>query len=145
LVIAGLLLAGGCKCGSSDEGGPVYARAKERAEALLSVGTPPSDPAYDEVLKDLASVEPESRYHAQAQALREKLLRVRSLAPRPLAQAPSREEDPVLAKKQAECVALAEALGRADAGAREGIGQKLRECREAVDRYREQQHESQTP
>lgn len=142
MVLAGLLaLSGGCK---GDEGGPPYARAEARAEELLAVGTPPSDPRYEDVLKDLAKVPPESRFHAKAQSLRERLLKARALAPRPLAQTPD-TDDPALARKQAECIALAQALGRADAGEREGIGQKLRECQDAVDRYREQKHESQTP
>jgi len=122
----------------------VYARAAARAEELLSVGTPPSDPRYDEVLEDLAKVQPESRFYAKAHWLRERLLKSRALAPRPLAETPD-SDDPALARKQAECIALAQALGRADAGEREGIGQKLRECQGAVDRYREQKHESQTP
>ena len=63
---------------------------------------------------------------------------------RPLAETPD-TDDPALARKQAEFLALAQALGRADAGEREGIGQKLRECQAAVDRYREQKHESHTP
>jgi hypothetical protein len=142
-LIGALALSGGAAC-KSDEGGPVYARAQARAEELLAVGTPPSDPRYDDVLKDLATVAPESRFYKKAQSLRERLLKARALAPRPLAQTPD-ADDPALARKQAECVALAMALGRADAGEREGVGKRLRECQDAVDRYREQKHESQTP
>lgn len=144
MALAGLLaLSGGPAC-KGDEGGPLYAKAQARAEELLAVGTPPSDPRYDEVLKDLSKVAPESRFYAKAQSLKERLLKARALAPRPLAETPD-SDDPALARKQAECIALAKALGRADAGEREAVGQKLRECQAAVDRYREQKHESQTP
>jgi hypothetical protein len=140
LVLA-LLAVSGCK---SDEGGPIYARANARAEELLAVGTAASDPRFDEVLADLAKVAPESKFYPRAESLRERLLKARALAPRPLAETPD-GDDPALARKQAECVALAQALGRADAGEREGLAKKLGECQAAVDRYREQKHESQQP
>lgn len=146
LALAGLLaLAGaGCRCRGGDGGAEAYARASARAEALLRAGTAPADPAYDPVLRELESVPSGSRFSPAAQALRERLLRARSLAPPPLAQTVPGEEA-ALAKKEAECVALAQALGRADAGERAAVRQKLDACRAAVARYREQRHESSEP
>jgi hypothetical protein len=144
LALAGMMVvSSGCRC-RGDDGGVAYARAKERSEALLRTGTPPSDPAFDPILRDLESVPFESRFHAPATTLREALMRARSLAPRPLVEG-TPSEDTALAKKQAECVSLAQAMGRADAGERGELARKLEACRTAIDRYREQQHDSQSP
>lgn len=110
----------------------------------MRAGTPPVDPAFDPVLKDLESVPEGSRFRDEAQALRSRLLAARGLAPRPLAQH-SATGDAALARKEAECVALAQALGRAAPSERDAIRQKLDACRAAVDRYREQKHHSQQP
>ncbi|HVE87948.1 MAG TPA: hypothetical protein VND93_34055, partial [Myxococcales bacterium] len=128
-----------------EDGAAAYARARARAEELLRAGTSPADPAFDPVLRELESVPFESRFHADAEALRERLMRVRTLAPRPLAERKGDDQDAALVKKEAECVALAEALGRADGGHRAALAQRLDACRAAMDRYREQRHDAQAP
>jgi hypothetical protein len=148
VALAGLLAlaAGGCRCrgGGDGDGAEAYARGQARAEALLRQGVPPTDPAYDPVLKDLDSVPSDSRFYPAAKDLLDRLRGARALAPPPLAQRTPGEEE-ALAKKEAECVALAQALGRADAGERQAISGELDACRADVARYRERRHDSQGP
>jgi hypothetical protein len=138
-----LALAAAC---SRDAGLESYERARAQADALVVAGRPATDPSYDEVLRLLESIPAGSRARARADGLRDRILAARRPAPRPLATGPtSAGDDPALAAKEAQCAALARALGLADAGQREEVAKRLAECRREADRYREARHHSAQP
>lgn len=129
-----------------DPGLAAYERARAQADALLVAGKPITDPSYEEVLHLLASVPPSSRARARAEKLQHQLLAARMMAPMPLATSPgSLAGDPARAAKEAQCAALARALGLADAGQREDVARRLAECRREADRFRELRHHSAQP
>lgn len=136
-----LVLPSAC---ARDAGLEIFERARARSDALVVAGTPAADPSYDEVLQLLESVPAGSRARARADGLRDRILAARRLAPRPLATGAT-PDDPALAAKEAQCAALARALGLSDAGQREDVARRLSECRREADRYREARHHSAQP
>lgn len=129
-----------------DKGKAEYQAAYERYQALVNEGRLPSDPAFDEVLKQLDAVPTRSAASGKAKSLREAIQRSRRrLAPKPLANAPSRPDagvtDPKVLAKQQECAQLAAALGTAAPDAREAARKRLEACQAELRRLEEQGHE----
>ena len=83
-LLVGLLVGlGACK---RDAGPELLARAQARHAELVERGVPPVDPAWEEVIRELEKVPPDSQVHAEAQRRLTRLRELRStpLPPRPL-------------------------------------------------------------
>jgi len=108
----------------------------------------PSDPAFDEVLKQLDAVPKGSAARGKAQSLREAILRSRQrLAPRPLANLPPTGRDggadkpPEVLAQQQECAKQAELLGTVKPEARPAAEQRLQQCKRDLAALEEKAHE----
>ena len=135
LVVVGVVLGlTGCK----DSGEDQLRAAKAQYAQLIEKHTPLKDPAFDAVREKLLSVPQDSKARPEAERLAAAIANARVLPPAPLATATAGHDGGT--PFDAACEALAQQLGRADAGERPRYLDALRRCREQQERARASEH-----
>ncbi|MHB8877115.1 MAG: hypothetical protein ACYC8T_25750 [Myxococcaceae bacterium] len=139
---AAALLSLGLFAGCRDEGAKHYRAGYSRYQELVTAGRAPTDPAFDEVLRELAQVPPGSKEHANAQALKDRIGRARApRLERPLVTPyGSFAEDPEVGQKRAECEGLARQLGAAPAAEQQRLRVKVLRCQTEQHEIEELRH-----
>lgn len=141
VLCAGVVLSSLPAC--RDRGRDRYREARAEYERLIERHTPLRDPAFDQVREKLLSVPKDSKARPEAERLANAIANARVLPPAPLATAPQPGADG--GALDAACAALAQQLGRADAGERPRYLEALRRCREQQERERAGTHPEPEP